>query len=140
MDRKHFLVLASGGLLAACHKTDAPPQSAPPGGPGPVVTYLTVDLTQELLAVGSSKQDAGGGVFVQRTGPGNAAGAFRHFSLACPHAGCRVVHQPATGEFLCPCHGSAFAPTGAVLAGPAARPLDRFVLTVEGTTLNIKSR
>jgi len=52
---------------------------------------------------------------------------FVAYSTICPHLGCRV--QPADEGFKCPCHGSRFDRQGAVLNGPAARPLR--VLRVE---------
>ena len=44
-------------------------------------------------------------------------------SLVCPHLGCRPVWRADEGRFLCPCHGSAFAPDGRRLMGPAPRGL-----------------
>jgi Rieske Fe-S protein len=45
------------------------------------------------------------------------------FSAVCTHQGC-LVSRVSEGEITCPCHGSAFdATTGAVLRGPAQKPL-----------------
>jgi Rieske Fe-S protein len=46
---------------------------------------------------------------------------FRALSALCPHLGC-VVTSSGRG-FRCPCHGSTFDARGAVLNGPAPRPL-----------------
>ena len=141
MNRKDFLLLAGGGfLVSACEKqgpAPTPPLSGP--GSGQVITYLSADLTQELLTVGSIKIETTQAVWVQRIAAGNTVSAFKHFSLRCTHAGCLVAHQASSGEFHCPCHGSKFTATGAVLAGPAARSLDQYVLSLQGTTLLIKS-
>jgi thiosulfate dehydrogenase [quinone] large subunit len=49
-------------------------------------------------------------------------GRFLAFDATCTHNGCPVEY--AGTEFQCPCHGAAFdATTGAVLQGPARRPL-----------------
>jgi cytochrome b6-f complex iron-sulfur subunit len=55
-------------------------------------------------------------VFIHRTREG-----FRALSALCPHLGCVVT--PRGSGFRCPCHGSTFDAHGAVLQGPAPRPL-----------------
>lgn len=50
-------------------------------------------------------------------------GTVHGFSAVCTHQGCTVT-SIRNGVIGCPCHGSRFdAQTGAVLAGPAPRPL-----------------
>jgi len=49
-------------------------------------------------------------------------------SLVCPHLGCRPAWHPASGRFLCPCHGSSFALDGSRLTGPAPRGLAHLAL------------
>jgi Rieske Fe-S protein len=54
----------------------------------------------------------------------------------CTHQGCTVAPQGAV--LHCPCHGSEFQPgTGAVLQGPAARPLARVNVTVSGDQVTL---
>ncbi|MBL8095367.1 MAG: Rieske 2Fe-2S domain-containing protein [Anaerolineales bacterium] len=48
----------------------------------------------------------------------------------CTHLGCAVPWDPARGQFICPCHASAFDGTGQVLNAPAPRPLDRFAVQI----------
>ena len=49
----------------------------------------------------------------------------------CTHLKCTVDYLPERQVIFCPCHSAQFSTTGAVLAGPAPRPLDRFVITVQ---------
>ena len=49
----------------------------------------------------------------------------------CTHLGCVVPWDQAAGQFVCPCHASAFEPDGEVINPPAPRPLDRFPITIE---------
>lgn len=59
-------------------------------------------------------------------------GTIHAFSATCTHQGC-TVSSVAGGAILCPCHGSKFdASTGAVLRGPATRPLPAVPVAVQG--------
>lgn len=52
------------------------------------------------------------------------------FSAICTHQGC-PVSSVAAGAIVCPCHGSRFdATTGAVVTGPATRPLPPVTVVV----------
>merc|ERR1719181_1311243 len=41
----------------------------------------------------------------------------------CTHLGCVVPWSAANNKFICPCHGSQYAPDGHVVRGPAPLPL-----------------
>ncbi len=66
---------------------------------------------------------------------------FLALSQRCTHQKCNVDYAPEYGIILCPCHGARFSLTGAVLAGPAPRPLDRYATMVrDGQVLVDTSR
>lgn len=52
-------------------------------------------------------------------------------SNECTHQKCTVDYVPERQVIFCPCHGAQFSVTGAVLAGPAPRPLERFATTLQ---------
>jgi Rieske Fe-S protein len=51
-------------------------------------------------------------------------GAYAALSPICTHRGCTVNIEGE--DLVCPCHGSTYDRTGAVLVGPAERPLRSF--------------
>ena len=53
----------------------------------------------------------------------DAGGTPHALSPVCPHMGCDVRWNVAERSWDCPCHGSRFAPDGALLNGPAASDL-----------------
>ncbi|HUQ93785.1 MAG TPA: Rieske (2Fe-2S) protein [Bryobacteraceae bacterium] len=57
------------------------------------------------------------------------------FASQCTHLGCAFRWEESKKNFLCPCHSSNFDIEGKVLDGPAPRPLDRYVVKIEGKKL-----
>ncbi|MGW0658435.1 FAD-dependent oxidoreductase [Streptodolium elevatio] len=53
---------------------------------------------------------------------------LRAVSANCTHLGCTVQFNDAERTWDCPCHGSRFGVDGAVLNGPATRPLEPVVV------------
>jgi quinol---cytochrome c reductase iron-sulfur subunit, bacillus type len=64
-----------------------------------------------------------------------ASGKIIALSPRCTHLGCAYHWDASKKMFACPCHGSLFLPTGAVVSGPAPRPLDRYAVKIEGDRL-----
>ncbi len=100
---------------------------------------------------GSKKAQASGGRAIAKASavaPGSAAqfkdsgqpavlvhlsnGDFVAYSAVCTHQGCTVAYKG--GQLACPCHGSVFDPAngGAVVNGPAQRPLPEVPVKVQG--------
>jgi Rieske Fe-S protein len=68
--------------------------------------------------------------------------AYVVLSSTCPHSGCTVSLDPKdkAAPFSCPCHHAKFGPDGAVLGGPAPRPLDRLECHVADETGALSAR
>lgn len=67
-------------------------------------------------------------------------GGFLALDRRCTHLGCSVPWEEKTGQFVCPCHGSAFDIRGEVLASPAPRPLDTYPVRVENGVVRVDVR
>ena len=64
-------------------------------------------------------------------------GGFLALDRTCTHLGCTVPWDAETSCFNCPCHASSFDITGAVLAPPAPRPLDLFLVRIENGIVKV---
>lgn len=68
----------------------------------------------------------------------NQNGTLIAFSNICTHKGCSVPYVAADSKFECPCHGSQYDKTGAVIHGPAPKRLPLFDTQIVGDTLYAK--
>lgn len=66
-----------------------------------------------------------------------SAATFAAFAAQCTHQGSEIG-LPSNSMMLCPSHGSKFnASTGAVIQGPAAKPLPSFTATYTAATNSV---
>ncbi len=114
-----------GGATSSSPTTPAPaPTAAPPttatAPPHPAGTAIGPASAVPVGGAASfTDPRTGGPAYVVQP----ASGQFVAFSAVCTHQGC-TVDAPSSGRFHCPCHGAVFdARSGAVLQGPARRPL-----------------
>jgi cytochrome b6-f complex iron-sulfur subunit len=112
--------------------------TGPDGGGGPVtapplpivsgsvnnrVVSLTVDAASPLAGVGSAAlvSTSSGNFLVAHTGQTT----FVALTAICTHEACTVTLFE-NSNYVCPCHGSTYSTSGAVLGGPAPRALQQF--------------
>lgn len=70
----------------------------------------------------------------------NAGGRLFGFDNTCTHLGCSLADGNLEGTVVeCPCHGSKFdVTTGAVVRGPAQKPVRPHPVTIEGADLFVE--
>jgi cytochrome b6-f complex iron-sulfur subunit len=114
---------ASGSATAGAGSSPAASTAAA----GPALAKLSdIKVGEAIAATGAD----GSKIIISRPTATTVAG----FSAICTHQGCAVA--PAGKQLNCPCHGSVFdVTTGAVLNGPASRPLPAVKVAISGTNI-----
>ncbi len=119
---------SGAGAPAATSAAASAPASASSAAGGAAAGALTAT---SAIPVGGGKIFAAQTTVVTQP----SAGEFKVFSAVCTHMGC-IVNQIADGRIDCPCHGSEYSITdGAVLAGPAPKPLPAKSFKVTGDSI-----
>jgi cytochrome b6-f complex iron-sulfur subunit len=115
-----------------------PGQSPSAAGSPRADGFLPVGTVATLTQAGSiadEKSPIGSLLVIQN--PANPSQVIA-VNPTCPHAGCAVAWNKAETSFVCPCHGSKFASSGAVQQGPADKPLATYTAKIEGDEILVK--
>ncbi len=133
--RRKFLGVCLGGITAALAAAALRPiwrYLAPEKGPG---KDEKTEIARNLVPVGGTH------FFTFRGHPAvvlqQKAGEFIALSAVCTHLGCIVKWVPDKEEFLCPCHGGTYSPSGKVLGGPPPKPLESYPVSVRDNEIVI---
>ena len=137
VNRRDFLTTATGGVVVAIatacgdgqlsgvsRSVPRLPPNQPPSDKVSIVVANFAQLANVGVLVKVSSFYA-----VKRTG----ADTFDAFSMACTHEGC-LLDITNGQQFDCPCHFSRFSNDGAVLQGPATRPLQKLATSYNPAT------
>lgn len=129
------------GVLAGCGGSDSP--TSPSGGSAPPlssvgasvsgrVVTVNVDTASPLATVGgaATTQTSLGTFLIARTGQDT----FTALTAICTHEQC-TVSGFSNSRFVCPCHGSQYSTSGAVVQGPATRSLASYATQFSNNVL-----
>jgi cytochrome b6-f complex iron-sulfur subunit len=132
--------LAVGSLVQACgggggsSPSNVPQLSVINGNVSGSTVVVQIDSSSPLAPVGGAAmvRSSGGLFLVARTGQET----FSALTSTCTHQACTITGFDST-NFVCPCHGSRFSPSGRVLNGPANAPLRTFSTQFSNNVLTI---
>jgi cytochrome b6-f complex iron-sulfur subunit len=143
----HGLAVTAASVLVGCPSADGtmtgtgPDAGDPGGGGGSGVTgtcgaNLCLDLNDPkntpltmvdgVLMIAAPKDTL---ILVR-----SSTTVVQAVSDICTHAGCPVRYDHVNRILSCPCHGSQYALNGAVLRGPASRPLTKYQTQFDAST------
>ena len=132
---------ALAAMLPGCggDSPTSPTSSAPPlptlgGTVSSGVLSVTIDPAGALGNVGGAAlvQSSNTMVLVSRTG----TSTFTAVTAVCTHEGCTVTGFQ-NARYVCPCHGSQYSTSGAVVNGPATVALRQFATQFNNNVLSV---
>ena len=119
----------AGGAPAQGNPATAPSSADPASPAGPAGSPALASASD--IPVGGGKILSSKKIVITQP----QAGSFDAFTAVCTHQGC-IVGTVSGGTINCPCHGSKFNITnGSVVNGPAAAPLARVNIKVQGNSI-----
>jgi cytochrome b6-f complex iron-sulfur subunit len=129
-----------GSILQGCGGSPSSPSSSAPalamvnGTAGGGAVTVAIDAGSPLASVGGAAlvQSSAGNFLVSRT----AQDSFTALTAICTHEQCTVTGFQSS-RYVCPCHGSQYSTSGAVLQGPATRALQQFATRFTNNVLTI---
>lgn len=127
--------LAAAAVAACSSGSDPEPAASSASSAAPEASEAAPGAAEAGAITTTAEVPVGSGVIVDEivvTQP--VAGDYKGFSAVCTHTGC-LLNKIADGTINCPCHGSKFSLDGAVVNGPASRPLDTVAVRVQGTSI-----
>jgi cytochrome b6-f complex iron-sulfur subunit len=138
-----------GSFLESCNNQSTNPANPAnqtyPGSQLPVINAnlsngsisLSIDSSSPLSGTGTAALvDYHSGSLLVDHPDGNT---FNALSSVCTHQGCIVsTFNSASGQFVCPCHGSRYDINGQVKQGPAPAPLTKYQTQFSNNVLIIK--
>jgi cytochrome b6-f complex iron-sulfur subunit len=134
--------LAVGSVLQACGGSPTSPSggssatalSVLSGTATSGAVTVAIEPSSALASVGGAAlvQSTAGSFLVARTGQD----AFTALTATCTHEACTITGHLAQ-IFVCPCHGSQFNASGAVVNGPATRALQQYSTQFANNVLTI---
>ena len=137
--RRLMQVLLGGGLLASAAAFLYP-----------VLRYLVPPAATDLggdsvvaAKVGDLKANSGK-IFRFGSRPGllvrTADGEYRAMSAVCTHLNCTVQYRSDVREVWCACHNGFYDLNGRNVAGPPPRPLESYVVHINGDDVVVSRR
>lgn len=130
----------AAGLLAIGAAAGCGGSPTSPGGNAQSLTSVSSTVSGRTVSVSvgaTSPLGATGGMATTQTSIGTflltrtSATSLAVLTATCTHEGC-TIDGFSGSQFVCPCHGSTFTTSGAVVKGPANRSLQQFTAQVNG--------